>query len=199
MATAPRIPPAWGTGLVPARARVAGSGRSGFGPSPLQHATPPRLRSPRDSQALSPPCNSVTLSTMQLRENNSLSRLPVQTLSGQPPGPPKNSPFESSLASHLVRTQHSLKALNPLCPPFSNRGPVFSPAPLRAPSRTSSKGACHLAFPSPRPVRGTRESASARSQGKPAYHYPFFLPRLHPPRGDRDHTVLVRWRGVSIV
>ena len=34
---------------------------------------------------------SSTLSTMQLRENNSLSRLPVQTLPGQPPGPPRRS------------------------------------------------------------------------------------------------------------
>ena len=35
--------------------------------------------------------------------------------------------------------------------------------------------------------------------GKPAYHCRFFMPRLHPSRGDRDHTVLVQWRGVSMV
>ena len=72
-ATAPRVPPAWGTGLVPARARVAGSCRSGFGPSPLQ---------PRDS--------SETLSTTQLStprklchssEELSVQKLPVCELS----------------------------------------------------------------------------------------------------------------------
>ena len=141
------------------------------------------------SQPPSPPCNSVTLSTVP--ENNSLSR---------------DSPCELSQASHLVRPRKL--SLDPLCPPFSNRGPVFNPAPLRAPSRTSSKGACHLAFPSPRPVRGTRELVLAQSQGnhfpgrkrkgreKPAYHCRFFMPRLHPSRGDRDHTVPARWRVV---
>ena len=44
--------------------------------------------------------------------------------------------------------------------PFIRRGsasflrPVFGSAPLRAPSRTRSKGACPLCFPPPRPFRG---------------------------------------------
>ena len=62
-ATAPRVPPAWGTGLVPARARVAGPCLSGFGPSPPQ---------PRDSSA--------TLSTTQLPGTLSTTQLSPQKL-----------------------------------------------------------------------------------------------------------------------
>jgi len=87
--TAPRVPPAWGTGLVPARARVAGSRRSGFGPSPPSHATPQRLRPPRHSRLHTTPSLLRTVP-----ENNSLSRLreqlspqPDSLLSSQPPSP----------------------------------------------------------------------------------------------------------------
>ena len=87
--TAPRVPPAWGTGLVPARARLAGSRRSGFGPSPPSHATPQRLRPPRHSRLHTTPSLLRTVP-----ENNSLSRLreqlspqPDSLLSSQPPSP----------------------------------------------------------------------------------------------------------------
>ena len=80
------------------------------------------------------------------------------------------SPTKSSkLRKKTLSTAARLSQLR--VPPFCNRGPapsarlVFGSAPLRAPSRTCSKGACPLAFPPPRPVRGTRETVLARSQG----------------------------------
>ena len=66
-----RVPPAWGTELVPARARVDGSRRSGLGPSSLQHATPPRPGSPRVSQA---PHKTPSL-LRELPENHTLRQL----------------------------------------------------------------------------------------------------------------------------
>ena len=83
---------------------------------------------------------------------------------------------------------------------FITRGPapwdrlVRGSAPLRAPSRTCSKGACPLAFPPPRPVRGAREVVLARSQGNHSPKKrppPFFTldlrlgsPLPHPVRGE---------------
>ena len=71
----------------------------------------------------------------------------------------------------LNRTQPLSSTSPPLslsARPFVTRGSapsarlVFGSAPLRAPSRTCSKGACPLAFPPPRPVRGTRKAIGGR-------------------------------------
>ena len=92
----------------------------------------------------------------------------------------------------------------PPCPPFVTRGPapsprpVSSPAPLRAPPRNFSKGACPLALPPPRPVRGTGESVLARSQGN---HSPKKRPLLHmnfDPRlgSPLPHPCTGNWAGI---
>ena len=75
------------TELVPAPARVAGSRRSGFGPSPPRHATPQRL-GPQRRRALS---------TTRL----SLKPATFSVLSPR-------SPCELSLASHLLRPKNSV-------------------------------------------------------------------------------------------
>ena len=116
----------------------------------------------------------------------------------------KNSLHGTSLSSAYRPPLPLLQKLKSWCQLvrtlFVTRGPapsarlVFSPAPLRAPSRTCSKGVCPLAFPPPRPVRGTRESVLARSQGNhsPKKRPPLYMnfdPRLgsplpHPVHGE---------------
>ena len=184
---------------MPARASVDGSRRSGLGPSPLQHATPPRPGSPRDSQA---PHKTPSL-LRELPENHTLRQLRANSL----PQPPSPHLFISPLAQSTLNTRLAIlvprrlatEACNPPCPLFSNRPPSSSIQNLLeggVPSRFS--------FTPPRSgnegvSRGTEGNRRENRAGKPAYHCPFFLPRLHPSLGDRDHTVPARWRVVSMV
>ena len=112
----------------------------------------------------------------------------------------KQKQLTHSTNSTLSRSKSNSLSRSLSARPFVTRGPapsarlVFGSAPLRAPSRTCSKGACPLAFPPPRPVRGAREADLARSQGihSPKKRPPPFLtpdPRLgsplpHPVHGE---------------
>ena len=75
------------------------------------------------------------------------------------PSPSNSLPLSLSNLSHnLVRFPHThafRRARPRLLGP-----PRFRLRPLRAPSRTCSKGVCPLAFPPPRPVRGGGEGGS---------------------------------------
>ena len=94
--------------------------------------------------------------------------VPFIQLSQHDPDTPNPVPLNSE-----HRTEHEHDPTTAACPlaHFIPRGSassdrlVLGSAPLRALSRTCSKGACPLAFPPPRPFRGAGEVVLARSQG----------------------------------
>jgi len=175
-----RVPPAWGTELVPTRARVDRSRRSGLRPSSPQHATPPRPGSPRASQA---PHRTPSL-LRELAENHTLRQL-----------------RPNSLGLHTLRTQ----TLSFSTSAFLTRPSWTAPRPLltcglfgKQPLKhTSTQHCAPLSSGRVRSVSANRERTRCPSPGlsslwKQADQEDALLPLREKQAGQGDALLLLR-------